>query len=132
MKFMLDTDICIYLLKQHPLILARFAQHPMSDIGISTITVAELEFGVAKSGSTRNKKTLASWLPLLQQPPFDSTASRAYGQVRAELELKGTPIGPLDTLIAAHAISLGLTLVTNNVREFQRISGLNIENWTMP
>ena len=132
MKFLLDTDICIYLLKQHPLVLASFARHPMSDIGISTITVAELEFGVAKSGSTKNKKTLDSWLSLLQQPPFDSRASRAYGQVRAELESKGTPIGPLDTLIAAHAIALSLTLLTNNVREFQRISGLNIENWTTP
>lgn len=132
MKFLLDTDICIYLLKRQPLVLAQFTQHRMSDIGISAITVAELEYGVAKSGSTKNKRTLASWLALLQQPPFDIHASSTYGRVRAELELKGTPIGPLDTLIASHALALGLTLVTNNVREFNRISGLKIENWTAP
>lgn len=132
MKFLLDTDICIYLLKQQPLILARFTQHRLSDIGISVITVAELEYGVAKSGSPKNRKTLASWLNLLQQPPFDSGASSAYGHVRAELESRGTPIGPLDTLIAAHALALGVTLVTNNVREFKRITGLKIENWTTP
>jgi tRNA(fMet)-specific endonuclease VapC len=132
MKYMLDTDICIYLLKQQPSIIARFSQHRLSDIGVSVITVAELEYGVAKSGSTKNKKTLASWLALLQQPHFDSSASAIYGQVRAELESKGTPIGPLDTLIASHSLALGLTLVTNNVREFKRISGLKVENWTMP
>lgn len=132
MKFLLDTDICIYLLKRQPLVLARFTQHRMSDIGISAITVAELEYGVAKTGSTKNKRVLSAWLALLQQPSFDTHASRAYGQVRAELEMKGTPIGPLDTLIASHALALGLTLVTSNVREFNRISGLKIENWTAP
>lgn len=132
MKFLLDTDICIYLLKRQPSVLAQFTQHRISDIGISAITVAELEYGIAKSASAKNKRTLASWLALLQQPPFDSSASSTYGQVRADLELKGTPIGPLDTLIAAHALALGLTLVTNNVREFKRISGLKIENWTTP
>lgn len=130
MKFLLDTDICIYLLKRQPLVLAQFTRHPMFDVGISSITVAELEYGVAKSGSTKNKSALSSWLALLQQPPFDGSAARAYGSVRADLELKGTPIGPLDTMIAAHAIALGLTLVTNNVREFKRISGLKVENWT--
>lgn len=132
MKFLLDTDTCIYLLKQRPLILARFSQHQISDIGISAITVAELEFGVAKSGSLKNKKTLASWLALLQQLPFDSGAASFYGQVRAGLQLRGTPIGPLDTLIASHALALGLTLVTNNIREFTRIPGLQTENWTTP
>lgn len=129
MKYLLDTNICIYLIKQRPELIARFARHPLSDVAVSSITVAELEYGIAKSRSAKNRRTLDRWLDLMQQPAFDSAAGNAYGRVRADLELKGTPIGPLDTLIAAHALSLDLTLVTNNVREFQRIPALRIENW---
>jgi len=133
MKFLLDTNILIYLIKEKPLtVLPRFKQHEPSDIGISAISVAELQYGLAKSASARSKRVLDDWLAMLQQPAFDSTAASKYGSLRAHLESSGTPIGPLDTLIAAHALALGAVLVTNNVREFARVPGLKIENWTLP
>ena len=133
MKFMLDTNILIYLIKRKPgRVLQRFAAHSMTDVCVSSISIAELEFGVMKSGSQRNTQTLDGWLQLLQRPAFDDAAARSYGIIRAELESIGTPIGPLDTLIAAHAIALKATLVTNNTGEFARVPGLQIEDWTQP
>jgi tRNA(fMet)-specific endonuclease VapC len=133
MKYLLDTNILIFLIKQKPAhVLARFAQHPVSDVGISAITVAELEYGVAKSGSAKNRLVLDGWMQLLQRPAFDQAAAHAYGRVRAVLTQRGQPIGPLDTLIAAHALALNVTLVTNNVREFSRVPGLRVEDWTLP
>lgn len=133
MKYLLDTNILIYLIKQKPLtVLPRFKQHLPGDIGISSISVAELQYGVAKSSSVRNQRVLDDWLAMLHQPAFDSAAASEYGSLRAHLETAGTPIGPLDTLIAAHSLALGATLVTNNVREFARVPGLKIENWTLP
>lgn len=132
MKFMLDTNILIFLIKRKPPdVMKRFSAHAMADVCVSSISVAELEYGVMKSGSHKNKQTLDGWLQLIQRPAFDEAAARAYGSVRATLESHGTPIGPLDTLIAAHAISIEATLVTNNVREFARIPGLKIEDWTL-
>lgn len=132
--FMLDTNILIFLIKQRPAaVLARFHQHDMKDICVSSITVAELEYGVAKSSlAQKNKQILDGWLQLLHRPAFDDNAARAYGPLRAALAARGTPIGPLDTLIAAHALSLQATLVSNNVREFSRVPGLMIEDWTLP
>lgn len=132
MMYMLDTNILIYLIKQKPAaVLAHFQSHDFADICVSSITVAELEYGIVKSSSRqKNKQTLDSWLQMLQRPSFDENAANAYGKLRATLESHGTPIGPLDTLIAAHALSLGATLVTNNVREFSRVPGLPIEDWT--
>ncbi len=89
----------------------------------------ELHFGVAKSGSTRNLRALEKFLAPLDVLPFDEAAMRKYGKVRAHLERKGTPIGALDTLIAAHALALDVVLVTNNLREFKRVPGLRLENW---
>jgi tRNA(fMet)-specific endonuclease VapC len=133
MKYMLDTNILIYLIKHRPVhVLDRFRQHDLSDICVSAITVAELEYGVSKSGSLKNKQVLDGWLQLLHRPAFDDTAASTYGAVRADLESKGTPIGPLDMLIAAHCLALQATLVTNNVREFARVPGLKIEDWTLP
>ena len=132
MKFMLDTNILIFLIKQKPAqVMQRFSAHSMDEVCVSSISAAELEYGVAKSGSTKNKQMLDGWLQLIQRPAFDEKAAHAYGDLRTRLESGGTPIGPLDTLIAAHAISLNLTLVTNNVREFSRVPGLKIEDWTL-
>ena len=120
MKYLVDTDICIYVINQRPRkVIERFQQ----------AVVAELAFEVAKTGSQRNRDALQAFLLPLEIVTFDLEAALTYGDVRAELEAKGKPLGPLDTMIAAHARTLGLTLVTNNVREFKRVRGLAVENW---
>jgi tRNA(fMet)-specific endonuclease VapC len=131
MKFMLDTNICIYLIKQRPeSVLERFVSHPVGDIGLSVITLAELEYGVSKSGNpTRNREALELFASPLGVAVFDRSATVAYGKLRALLEKKGRPIGSMDMLIAAHAMSLGARLVTNNIEEFKRVPGLRVENW---
>lgn len=131
MKYLLDTNICIYIIKKKPPeVLQKFAEYPVGDIGISSITLAELKYGVQKSQQAdRNEKALEKFIIPLEIVAFDYKASIAYGKIRTELEAIGKPIGPLDTLIAAHAISLNVTLVTNNTREFQRITGLKVINW---
>ena len=131
MKYLLDTNICIYLIKKKPVsVIQRFDEHPVGDIGISTITVAELSYGVQKSQRRKqNQGALLQFLSPLVIAEFNSDAAFSYGQIRAELECRGTPIGSLGTLIAGHAISIGVTLVTNNEREFSRVPGLIVENW---
>lgn len=131
MKVMLDTNICIYLIKrQPPNILDHFLSHPVGDIGISSITAAELAYGVSKSRhATKNRQALEQFLAPLEVASFDQVAAWAYGRLRAQLEVKGTPIGSMDMLIAAHALSLGVRLVSNNVREFRRVPGLRLANW---
>lgn len=131
MIFLLDTNTCIYLIKKHPPeVLRRFNEHTVGDIGISSITAAELHFGVQKcQRPEQNRQALEQFLLPLAVAHFDENAAAAYGHVRAQLEMQGTPIGSLDTLIAAHALSLDLTLVTNNVREFERVPDLKVENW---
>lgn len=130
MKFLLDTDICIYVINERPArVLDQFRKRQVEDVGLSSITVAELSFGVAKGRSARNREALAAFLLPLEVAPFDRQAALAYGDVRAELERRGSPIGPLDLLIAAHALSVGAVLVTNNLREFKRVGGLRCENW---
>jgi tRNA(fMet)-specific endonuclease VapC len=131
MKYLLDTDTCIYLINERPRgVLARFRRHEVGDIGVSAITISELAFGVARTGSARNRAALEAFLLPLQIAPYDIAAALRYGDLRAELTKRGRPIGPLDTLIAAHALALGATLVTNNEREFRRVAGLSVENWT--
>lgn len=131
MKLMLDTNICIYLIKQQPpTILERFRSLPVGDIGISSITAAELAHGVSKSRhATKNRHALEQFLAPLEVAAFDQTAAWAYGRIREQLEVKGTPIGSMDMLIAAHALSLGVRLVSNNLREFRRVPGLRLDNW---
>lgn len=132
MKFMLDTNILIYLIKQKPArVMARFLAQSMTDVCVSSITVAELEYGVMKSRSARNKRTLDSWLQSMHRPAFDEAAARACGVIRTTLESHAAPIGPLDTLTAAHAIAVNATLVTNNVRQFVQLPGLKNEDWTL-
>jgi tRNA(fMet)-specific endonuclease VapC len=131
MRYLLDTNICIYLIKIRPhQVLEKFNAYSVGEIGVSSITVAELQYGVRKSQHpVKNQQALRQFLLPLVIADFDEQAANAYGEVRAVLEAQGTPIGPLDTLIAAQAISLDVTLVTNNVREFSRVQGLRFENW---
>lgn len=132
MRFLLDTDMCIYLIKRKPeQALARLQSLRISDVGISSITLSELEYGVAKSSQPeQNKMALLEFVAPLEIASYDEEAAAEYGRVRAYLEAQGTPIGPLDTLIAAQALALGCVLVTNNQREFSRVPDLLIENWT--
>lgn len=131
MRFMLDTDSCIALIKRKPAkILDKLTSHAPGDVGLSTVTLAELRYGVAKSAQKEtNARALDEFLLPLEIADFDETAADAYGEVRAALEKAGTPIGPLDTHIGAHALSLGAVLVTHNTREFRRIPGLAVEDW---
>jgi tRNA(fMet)-specific endonuclease VapC len=131
MKLMLDTNICIYLIKQQPVsVLKRFAAHAVGDLGLSAITLAELEYGVAKSTRpAKNREALDAFVSPLDFAAFDRPATAAYGRLRTMLEKKGQPIGSLDLLIAAHAVSLEVRLVTHNVREFGKVPGLRIEDW---
>lgn len=132
MKYLLDTNICIKLIRKQPTIVIRHltALH-VGDAGISTITAAELQYGVAKSSHPeQNLAALEQFLLPLAIADFDYDAAAMYGQLRAYLERKGTPIGSMDMLIAAHALSLDTTLVTNNVKEFARVPKLKVEDWT--
>jgi len=130
MKYMLDSNICIYIMKrQPPEVIARAKSHAVGELGVSSISVAELAFGVAKNKSQRNELGLQNFLEPLGIAPFGAEAAWRYGELRALLEGKGTPIGPLDMHIAAHALALDCVLVTNNEREFKRVPGLKIENW---
>jgi tRNA(fMet)-specific endonuclease VapC len=131
MKYLIDTNISIYIMNQHPAkVIQKFKQHEVGDIAVSTITISELQFGVSKSASPeKNQNRLDEFLTPLQILPYDSVAAAAYGEIRHQLEKKGQPIGPLDLLIAAHAIGHGLILITNNERAFNRIDDLKIENW---
>jgi len=134
MKLLLDTNICIYLIKKKPAsVLRHFDAHAAGTIGISSITVAELEFGVQKSRfPSQNQEALQQFLLPLVVLDFDQEAARAYGRLRAFLETRGKVIGPLDMLIAAHALSQNLSLATNNVSEFSRVPGLKVLNWASP
>lgn len=133
MKYLLDTNICIYLIKRKlAQVLAKYTKYAPEDVGVSSITAAELLFGVEKSLHVeQNRKALEQFLLPLTIWSFNTEAALAYGKVRRSLESKGQPIGPLDTLIAAHALALQVVLVTNNVREFQRVDGLILENWVV-
>lgn len=133
MKLLLDTNICIYIIKQQPAsVLKHFLEYQIGDIGISSITHSELCYGVAKSQhQDKNSKALDQFITPLEVVPFDDAAALAYGTIRAILEKAGTPIGAMDMLIAAHAIALGIPLVTNNTREFERVAGLAVVDWTV-
>jgi len=131
MMMMLDTNTCIALIKQKPVhILQKFSKYQVGDIGISAVTLAELRYGVFKSQhQAKNQAALDEFILPLEIAAFDEQATTAYGELRATLEKCGTPIGPLDTMIAAHALNLGATLVTNNTREFDRVPRLKVVDW---
>ncbi len=130
---MLDTNICIYLIKQMPPeIIEHFRRHEVGEIGISSITLAELRYGVAKSLHVKqNQDALNEFILPLEIVHFDERAAQIYGAVRASLEKIGKPVGSLDTLIGAHALSIGAVLVTKNVREFKRIKDLKVVDWSV-
>jgi tRNA(fMet)-specific endonuclease VapC len=131
MRFLLDTNICIYIIKKKPAaVIKKFRTFQINDLGISSITLAELEFGVYNSSrQEQNQEALSQFVSPLEILPFDDRAAIQYGQVRAYLTLRGITIGAMDMLIAAQAKSLSLPLVTNNLKEFKRIPGLLLENW---
>ncbi len=131
MKYLLDTNICIYIIREKPSsVLNKFSKVNVGEVYISSITLAELEYGVKKSKfPKKNQIALLDFLTPIQILPFDQRGAIEYGTIRANLEKIGNIIGSYDLLIAAHAKSENLILVTNNVREFNRISGLQIENW---
>ncbi len=127
---LLDTNTCIYIINNRPPnVLARFKSYQAGEVGISSIAASELAFGVAKSGSMKNRKALDMFLAPLQILPFNSDCLWFYADLRTTLEMKGLSIGPMDTLIAAQALSIDGTLVTNNIKEFSRVPKLKLENW---
>lgn len=130
--YMLDTNICIYAIKNKPeAVFHRIWENMGSGLSISAITLAELEHGVAKSGfPEKNRAALTRFLAVMDVLSFDGAAAGEYGRICAYLQRKGTPIGTMDMLIAGHALAKGRILVTNNVREFERVPGLRIENWS--
>jgi tRNA(fMet)-specific endonuclease VapC len=132
MKYLIDTNICIYVMNKRPIdVIKRFKQFNPGEIGISTITVSELQYGVAKSTHRKeNQHRLDEFIAPLEILVYDEIAARTYGDIRFQLEKRGKLIGPLDILIAAHALSQNLIMVTNNDREFKRIKNLEVENWT--
>jgi tRNA(fMet)-specific endonuclease VapC len=133
-RFMLDTDTCSYIMKRsHPLVLKRLQSVPVSDVCMSVVTKAELLYGVEVSPRrAHDAAALAAFLPYVDAVPLDEDAAVHYAEIRADLKRRGTMIGANDLFIAAHARALGLTLVTNNTAEFERVDGLKLENWTIP
>jgi tRNA(fMet)-specific endonuclease VapC len=133
MKIMLDTNICIYIIRrQSAAVLKHFLAYQVGDIGISSITLSELRYGVAKSAEReKNAKALDEFIVPLEVASFDEAAARIYGDIRSILEKTGKPIGAMDMLIAAHAVSLVIPLVTNDAREFSRIPALKAIDWTL-
>jgi len=131
MRYLLDTNICIYLIKRRPSeVLERFSQHSPQDVAISTITLFELQYGIEKSQyRKRSESALAKFLLPLNLIDLDRSSAIEAAAIRAQLEKKGMPIGPYDLLIAGLALSQGMILVTNNTQEFERIVGLHLENW---
>ncbi len=133
MRYMLDTNICIYAIKNKPeTVISNLKMHDPSEICISSITYAELIYGVEKSmAKERNRLALILMFSNIEIMDFGQDAAIEYGRVRADLESRGTLIGNMDMMIAAHGKSLGYTIVTNNVKEFERVKGLVIENWAI-
>jgi tRNA(fMet)-specific endonuclease VapC len=132
MRYMLDTNICIYTIKHKPeKVFQRLQEIDPEDICVSSVTYAELVHGVEKSAAVeKNRLALLMLLANIEILNFDVDAADCYGKIKADLDKKGTPIDPLDMMIAGHAMSMGYAVVTNNVKEFSRVQGLILENWT--
>jgi tRNA(fMet)-specific endonuclease VapC len=132
MRYLIDTNICIYLMNQKPhRLIQKLKYFQVGDIGLSSITLAELQYGVSKSKSKRNNQIrLNEFLVPFEILPFDERHTITYGEIRSQLKKVRKIIGPLDLLIAAHALSEEFILITNNDKEFKRVKGLSVENWT--
>ena len=130
-RYLIDTNICIYIMNKRPIgIIHKFKQFDVGEIGVSTVTVSELQYGVAKSKNRRlNEQRVQEFLSPIEILPYDENATTIYGDIRLQLEKSGEPIGPLDLLIAAQALSGNLVLITNNEKEFKRVPKLKVENW---
>ena len=127
---MLDTDICIYVINDRPSEVRRIFNERAEQLCISSVSLAELHYGAAKSElPVRSLSVAESFAARLEVLPFEEKAAAHYGEIRADLERAGIPIGPYDLMIAGHARSQGLALVINNTREFERVGGLRTENW---
>ena len=131
MNYLIDTNICIYIMNKRPSkVIIKFKEFEVGEIGISSITVSELQYGVSKSiNRKKNQLRLDAFLAPFEILPYDESAAIRYGDIRIQLEKQGQPVGPLDLLIAAHALSLKLTIITNNEKEFTRIKSLKVQNW---
>lgn len=133
MKYMLDTNMCIYAQKNNPNVIAQIKQNFLQGLAISSITLAELEYGVQASANIeKNTVSLMKFLSIVDVLSFDSGAAIEYGKIRADLRKKGLPIGNMDMLIAAHAKSENLIIVTHNTREFERVEGIQLDDWYLP
>jgi tRNA(fMet)-specific endonuclease VapC len=132
MIYLLDTNICIYIINQQPAqVLQRLIQAGRESLAISAVTVAELAFGVAKSTRPDSQAKLENFLSKFPIVDWGQDAAWVYGNVRKVLEAKGQRIGERDLLLACHALALDATMVTNNTREFERVEGLKLENWVV-
>ena len=133
MNFLIDTNICIYIMNERPPeVIQKFKNAEIGQFGISTITVSELNYGVSKSKyQKQNNERLEEFLAPFDILPYDENASKFYGKIHAQLEKDGNIIGPLDMLIAAHTLSKDMVLVTNNEKEFKQIKSLKVENWVL-
>jgi tRNA(fMet)-specific endonuclease VapC len=129
MKFLLDTDTVSYALRGQGGVAARILDHKPSELSVSSITVAELRYGAERKSSQRLHGLISNFLDEIEAVDFDSEAAAAFGRIGSILAERGSPIGDFDVLIAAHAIALKRTLVTNNTKHFSRVPGLKIENW---
>lgn len=131
-KFMLDTDICSYIMREKPIqVLERFDSYEMEQFCISVVSYAEFIYGVKKSSNPeKHRRLVENFVLHVDIIPWDCSSAEHYGQIRKELESRGQIVGNMDLMIAAHALSQGMTIVTNNERHFGRITGLRIENWT--
>ena len=129
MRFMLDTDTVSFALRGEGRVGAAIKKHRPSELAVSSITVAELRYGAARRRSAKLHALIDAFTADVAVMPFDENCAAEFGRIASELAERGSPIGELDTLIAAHAASLDLTLVTNNVKHFSRVSGLDVENW---
>ncbi|MCY4281335.1 MAG: tRNA(fMet)-specific endonuclease VapC [Gammaproteobacteria bacterium] len=130
LKYMLDTNIVIYVIKNRPLNVRKMFKRHSGQMAISAVTLGELIYGAEKSTQPeRNLQDIESMTARLEVLPFNETAAIHFGQIRAELMRVGTPIGPYDQMIAGHARATGLLIITNNVNEFKRVPGLRVENW---
>jgi len=128
-RFMLDTDIVSFALRGQGAVVSRVLSHPSSEVCISAITLAELCYGANRRKSSRLDRMIDSFASTVAVMPFDEDCATTYGRVAHDLARRGTPIGGFDVLIAAHALTLHLTLVTNNTKHFSRVEGLTLENW---
>jgi tRNA(fMet)-specific endonuclease VapC len=131
MRFMLDTNTCVDLIRsRNDRVLRRMKRRDPDELCVSSVTLSELEYGAAKSvDAPKNRLALLGFMTPLRVLPYDDAVAPFYGRIRADLERMGMPIGPFGTMIAAHALSLGLVLVTDNEREFRRVAGLRVQNW---